>query len=598
MTIAIDVNFRRLLVDGPPAALDTLAAELACEARDFDADAYGRAMTILEFFWNDHRGRLVARPGMLRRLAGVAAANSWGVDVTDRRRFAPEFEADIDVLAALAVRDAMLARQLARHPDGQVEVSDEADLLDSLLLVCRLFTTLDVLVMVATVRRARKIWYALRKTLQDQVQLAHGRWQKAARVVVCPYCHVTGDVTAWPVVLLPDPPSLASESAFDKVTVAAGRTHYADADGVQTRVYAFPRADWRPGKRAALAVEAVAGANIFSVDRGKRRVTVSLCPTPSVLRTRGLEGLAYKRHAYWGHDARNRLVATVALAIAGRRLTRLWDMGALLDQPETLFEAMPVPLRVVVLVESAEHADVLGRLLPGWGSRDLARPDAGRSAASTIMTVAYMAAHGIEADVVVRADGGGPLGLKGFPRPRRYRDRRPALLLDFDDRFDPRSIEATRRRTARYRECGWALASRRANKGATSFRVTTAKKTEWQPASRTSSPPPEAQSPSPSPPPSPAGTSTPPPDRRRDGPKPWPPAATDAAETTTTPPQRRQQPPRTHHTAPPAQPEDGTAAKTEAKPGTNPVSHRTDVRPHGQTKTSEQLRQKGGSMHV
>jgi hypothetical protein len=84
----------------------------------------------------------------------------------------------------------------------------------------------------------------------------------------------------------------------------------------------------------------------------------------------------------------------------------------------------------------------------------------GGNVPGVVVTTTYAATHGIDADVLIRADGGGGgLFVRDFPQSGVSRDAVPRgrriFLIDFDDDFDARAREAVRGRLAAYAAAGW-----------------------------------------------------------------------------------------------------------------------------------------------
>jgi hypothetical protein len=203
-------------------------------------------------------------------------------------------------------------------------------------------------------------------------------------------------------------------------------------------------------------------------------VKVCFCRPVSFPAIRKLEGLAYKRAAYWHNTARNQVISVLAASLAAGHLQPLWEHGLLLDEPEDLFELLGHPPRVAVLVESLEHARELQRHLAGWtvctthttqDNREISRAAAHPAAAMNaghIVTIAYAAQHGLAADFVVRANGGTGLPpIKNFPPPRKGEDNSAIYLIDFTDDFDSRTRREAISRQHAYQSRGWQLGQRR-----------------------------------------------------------------------------------------------------------------------------------------
>ena len=114
-------------------------------------------------------------------------------------------------------------------------------------------------------------------------------------------------------------------------------------------------------------------------------------------------------------------------------------------------------LRTSVLVESPEHGRILQEQLPGWPlfKGDEQADENASPAEAKIITLSRAASEGVDADVLLRADGGDwNLERIGWP-PSRHPGS--YYLVDFDDRFDDRARRETRQRLNDYRAHGWAM---------------------------------------------------------------------------------------------------------------------------------------------
>jgi hypothetical protein len=168
-------------------------------------------------------------------------------------------------------------------------------------------------------------------------------------------------------------------------------------------------------------------------------------------------GALARKRALWSAAARNRFVADAAVAIAVRDEAAIYRLG--------LFETMSVlgenfRPRVAVLVESPEHGRILRRLLPGWPLVTAGSPDTALQTNVIVTLVAAAKRQSLDADVLVRADGGpGPLGLNSFP-PRRVFPGSTVLVVDFADDFDALARRNTGSRVEWYESNGWLVAGR------------------------------------------------------------------------------------------------------------------------------------------
>ena len=125
-----------------------------------------------------------------------------------------------------------------------------------------------------------------------------------------------------------------------------------------------------------------------------------------------------------------------------------------------------VASRVAVLVESAEHARALNVLLPGWPvvtAKDITnthRRSATFPAADRfIITRAAVDRFGLDADAVVRAEGGYS-SLRLTPEQSSPENKARAsgrLVIDFNDEFHPDARREAVRRFDAYRADGYTV---------------------------------------------------------------------------------------------------------------------------------------------
>jgi hypothetical protein len=454
--VKIYTNFRAATAEGPPAALAAIKAALEFEQRDFDADAFGCVMATRSFYEIDHRGRLLFMPGLANRAHQTALRAGFEVGLEDRRILPTDLAIDPLAAGALTGEQERIVQAIGGCPRGQIEVTSQKQCLERLQLLCQVFPGQNVLVFVPTLRFGRKVFQWLRRELGSQVQFARGSWTSSARIVVCTYCHITHPAE-WQMILLPDPMSAVSDSALQNVADAAGWRDWSRDDGLPTRVYAFPKAGYRPTRREQLGLEALAGPLLVASRTDVVTANACMCAYPTTLRRDKLDGLAYKRDRYWLNPERSRHIAAVANAITDavvqRSVSMLWKLGVMVD--DVAINNLPNHFRAVILVESTEHARALHSRLPGWERRDLADNNAGRRGARMIVTVSYMLAYGIEADILIRAEGGGRMEFAGFPRPGTAGAGQTAILVDFDDHSDAAAAAATRQRVQDYTRRGW-----------------------------------------------------------------------------------------------------------------------------------------------
>jgi hypothetical protein len=251
---------------------------------------------------------------------------------------------------------------------------------------------------------------------------------------------------------------------------------YCLGHALRARLYGLLPRDARPAPHDRDLVSALFGFEEVSVPRhgcqarGVEVVRVRFGggePLPA-----GLDLPAVKRLGLWQHPLRNRLVARLA-DLLGRA-----DRDALRARFPAVAAALPaVPgPRVLVLVETVGHGLEIARRLPGWplvaeadvwpgglsgAERDVLRRGREALAAplpcAVLTSAALTPARLVEADAVVRADGGtglAPLPGEDIPHGGTCCPR-PLLLVDLDDRHHPELRRRARRRREAYAARGW-----------------------------------------------------------------------------------------------------------------------------------------------
>jgi hypothetical protein len=159
-----------------------------------------------------------------------------------------------------------------------------------------------------------------------------------------------------------------------------------------------------------LQLETVAGGVIF--DPAERQAsapqpTVCTVNVPAYPAWAGSDPLQRKRVNIWHNPHRNRLIARLAQACAGRDQAVLREL--LIDVDAGCCR-QPGPPRVAILVESPEHGHALRKCLPWplltFSNEQAAPADArGVNMVKAIITTLRASRQGVAADVVIRADG-------------------------------------------------------------------------------------------------------------------------------------------------------------------------------------------------
>jgi hypothetical protein len=201
-----------------------------------------------------------------------------------------------------------------------------------------------------------------------------------------------------------------------------------------------------------LRLEAVCGPVIYSQQRvtcPRSDVQVAFVPFSGNRRSRRPKNpLEAKHREVWHCDGRNDLVSQLARDLCDGTLS---PFPAQHDH-----QSLPA---VAILVESPEHAQVLHARLADWrivafDPNSFITDSAGHQ---SIVTFAAADRAGVEADVVIRADGD-----RGWPIDRTPREVfQPAsgrvLLVDIDERSPPGAAKRAHSRLAAYAGLGWTI---------------------------------------------------------------------------------------------------------------------------------------------
>jgi hypothetical protein len=212
----------------------------------------------------------------------------------------------------------------------------------------------------------------------------------------------------------------------------------------------------------AMQLEAVFGPPLHAteaVGRGKFDVEVVMVPPSDAVPGPAEGGSLARKRATWNHQPRNGLVARLARAVLARDPSCLGQLSVAL--PEFIINLGRSP-RVVVLVESSEHARRLHAELPDWRLMDALQASPEGTAArrigrrpGTIVTATAADREMLQADVVVLADGG---TLSAEFKERRFARRdRPLWMLDVADAV----LGSVGERIEAYQRRGWKVDGKR-----------------------------------------------------------------------------------------------------------------------------------------
>lgn len=354
-------------------------------------------------------------PGLVAWVGNELARQGFTVEVDDRRTLPKPLRIPLVKMDAAPPGEDDLLDALFLHTRGQIEVANTQEMLKQIAVIVRSFPKCQILVISPTVRRARQMWYWLDHRFPYYVQLARGSWLRKRPIVCTTPCYDRSPGT-WQIVLITDPPELSRDSAVEKIT--------SSFKGPQ-RIYAFPRRDWRPGPVEALAVQNVAGPVIYRT-HPIAAINRQVCRAAQFYFPPSQPGLEAKRQV-WQHPGRNDMIAKIATAFAQRDCTALWELGLMLRETDVKWlETVENKIRVTVLVESTEQGMQLQRRLAEWrllttsalpistiNTTNITTTITNTS--KTIMTMVYAREHGIETDVLIRADGSSDGGMMMLP---------------------------------------------------------------------------------------------------------------------------------------------------------------------------------------
>jgi hypothetical protein len=430
----------------------------------------------------DFRDRVGFSAGLLPRVQRELQELGHHVQVEDLRRIGDRMEIDDEVFDDLDPKDRTLISDIAPHFQGQVQVRMPKDAYGHCVTIARIFPRAKIVIAVATYEAVGDIWERLTTALEhERIGLEmSGVSQSGDRIVVTTYkCAKAGarrlpvedyeedDAETLDILLLPHGEQATGKVPKDMVA------------GLKPRKgYAFIQAGRRQDRHVELALEAMAGPIVHRIGKPHVGVRVVMVPAPGMTvvtsTTTTVEtsttALEQKRSFYWCNEARNRLIADIATAVWHGRYDKLRQYG--FSDRDMQRININGSMRVVIVVESPEHARNLLKLLPTWGMFDkvpLERRQP-RVLATTendvpitrrvIVTQQYTGKQRTRADIVIRATGT-PWGLrvKGFPAVAHIQDKRPALWIDFADTFDKDAHRDAHRRAEEYRRRGYTVST-------------------------------------------------------------------------------------------------------------------------------------------
>jgi hypothetical protein len=455
-----------------PSCVDLLQPHLSFAAVEFERGGPTghtcRRRRKNAYFTNEGES-LDVPAGLVPRVREILVNAGRRVEVRNHRRLPERCEAVNNTWPdGLSADDEAVLAAVRSHLLGQLVVGNQKEVLRAVELICRLWPEAIILIPVATLDEMRALYEALRARLDGDVCMAHGRnWSRSSNRVICTYSSLEScDYDGVDVVIFTEP-----TTAYNlKVSRAVGGLEYPHLR------YALRQECQRLDPAEELLLEGICGPTVYrspTLPREPDPVQVILADAHLGYGRAGETAVERKRRHYWHNDARNRVIAEVATALAEGREADLWRHGLSLDPAQPLRSASSRP-SVAVLVELPEHGRALQDLLPGWALLSTAPAGSGRATDSqaaaqargwgglpsrSIVTPGFAKALGsLDADVVVVASGGDCLtGLKGFPPRRQSGTPADRLVIDFGDDADEQAADETRSRLRCYRSQGWRI---------------------------------------------------------------------------------------------------------------------------------------------
>ena len=402
-------------------------------------------------------GTVVIPAGLTDRVAISLRSMGYQFTIRDHRQDRRQLQVNQRLRDEVTDAEQSLLDALEAYRGGQLHIRSEAQRVRAIELICRLYPQARVLIIVATVDEARRMYRKLRPGLRYDVCVGTGstEYRSSNRLVSTIASGQIYDAGHWDIIVYAHAEQLAGNKAFEAALETAG-----------PRIYGMIKSAHPLPLRTQLAVEGVCGPVIHEVPdpRGREAdVRVVTLQAPWMPAPGKLTALERKRRMYWHNDKRNAAIADVAEAFADGDQESLWHHGLLLhDDADPVTEDNNGP-RVAIVVESPEHGRALLECLPGWRLLDGAVQDDDQDAVDdmdhVIVTLVRAARlRQIDCDVLIWAVGGrSGINLRGFPPRSKDDHRHEVLLVDVADDFDDMAIEEAGSRRRYYQDHGWQL---------------------------------------------------------------------------------------------------------------------------------------------
>lgn len=382
----------------------------------------------------------------------------FSISIRDQREFGPEHQPDGHVLANAVGDDDQFLRSAAENILGQIIVRGDRDAASRIAQLCWLFPRANILIVAASRGQARWLRRQLASRVEGGISLSFYRSHEPNARITISTPQMVGRYSPGQihVLLLADP----GDAAGAKFQQAIG--YLSDHP---MRRYAFIAEQRQLSTGDLLRLEAMAGPVICEPNSPLAETEVLICRAISLPVSANLDPLARKRERIWRNKRRNELIARCARAFDHHDLVSLMNLGLMVVPTDEEWLELAAEIKVVILVESHEHARALARFLPDWPVLSMSTSASSSSAQApapryAIVTLTYAMADGIEADVLIRGDGGTfPMNLPGFPPDAVTARAGRVYLIDFDDAEanDPRGANDFAGRVRDYQGRGWML---------------------------------------------------------------------------------------------------------------------------------------------
>ncbi len=344
---------------GIPSPRPEIFAELVVELRRFRPDGRGglRRVTDLEHLFDlNHHGDLTVPSGLVPRLAAVVRQAGYRVEIEDLAEPASAAPTP-DSLGGLDDPRHGFVTSMTAARRGVIQVGFGSDKLAVIELLPKMFERQPIVIITKSRGESKKISRRLRATLKEPVACCtRGRSGSETRVRVG--TEPSLDLSLAAVVVFADARQILHRRVRDQLLIFRRQRIYGLLDDQHGLSY-----------RERLVLEAYLGpvlGRLSAPDEHPVDVQAVFADRPRSDRPDQPLGLDWKRRSIWHNADRNNTIARISTALASGDQAALWEFGVFLNDKPDL--ERPDNQRVSVLVESPEHASVLGRLLPGMAS--------------------------------------------------------------------------------------------------------------------------------------------------------------------------------------------------------------------------------------